>query len=86
MGGIGIWQLLIVALIVIVLFGTKKIGRMGGDLGSAIKGFKKAMNDEDSTSNKQSKTRDADFESNNLDSQQSQTSAEKKTHKENEQA
>jgi sec-independent protein translocase protein TatA len=42
-GGIGIWQLLIVLVIVLLLFGTKKLRNMGGDLGSAIKGFKKAV-------------------------------------------
>lgn len=41
MGGISIWQLLIIAVIVILLFGTKKLRGMGGDLGSAVKGFKK---------------------------------------------
>lgn len=43
MGGIGIWQLLIVAVIVVLLFGTKKLRNLGGDLGSAIKGFKSAV-------------------------------------------
>jgi sec-independent protein translocase protein TatA len=43
MGGIGIWQLVIVAVIVVLLFGTKKLRNIGGDLGSAIKGFKKAI-------------------------------------------
>jgi sec-independent protein translocase protein TatA len=46
MGGIGIWQLAIVAVIVILLFGTKKLRNIGGDLGSAIKGFKNAISDE----------------------------------------
>lgn len=46
MGNIGIWQLLIVAVIVVVLFGTKKLRNMGGDLGSAVKGFKNAMSDD----------------------------------------
>ena len=36
-------------LIVALLFGTKKIRSMGGDLGSAVKGFKKAMSDEDTS-------------------------------------
>ena len=49
MGGISIWQLLIVAVIVILLFGTKKLRNMGGDLGSAIKGFKSAIGDEKKT-------------------------------------
>lgn len=47
MGNFGIWQLLIVALIVVLLFGTKKLRGIGGDLGGAVKGFKKAMSDED---------------------------------------
>ncbi len=47
LGGISIWQLLIVLAIVLVLFGTKRLKGLGGDLGSAIKGFKKAVKDED---------------------------------------
>lgn len=46
-GGISLWQLLIILLIVILLFGTKKLKNMGGDLGEAIKGFKKGIKDED---------------------------------------
>ena len=49
MGGISIWQLLIIAVIVVLLFGTKKLRGMGGDLGSAVKGFKKALSDEDTS-------------------------------------
>ncbi|MBA2410808.1 MAG: twin-arginine translocase TatA/TatE family subunit [Gammaproteobacteria bacterium] len=41
--GISIWQLLIVLLIVALLFGTKKLRNVGGDLGGAIKSFKNAM-------------------------------------------
>ncbi|MBT7408836.1 MAG: twin-arginine translocase TatA/TatE family subunit [Methylococcales bacterium] len=41
--GIGIWQLLIVLLIVLVLFGAKRIKNLGGDLGGAIKNFKSAI-------------------------------------------
>ena len=47
-GGIGIWQLLIILVIVLLLFGTKKLKNLGGDLGGAIKGFKKAVNEEKS--------------------------------------
>lgn len=47
MGGIGIWQLVIIAVIVVLLFGTKKLRNLGGDLGSAVKGFKSAIGDED---------------------------------------
>ncbi|AFJ03118.1 Twin-arginine translocation protein TatA [Methylophaga frappieri] len=45
LGGISIWQLLIVLVIVILLFGTKKLRSMGGDLGSAIRSFKNAVKD-----------------------------------------
>ncbi len=57
MGGISIWQLLIVAVIVVLLFGTKKLRNIGGDLGSAVKGFKKAMSEDKNEADK----KDADF-------------------------
>ncbi|NIR29160.1 MAG: Sec-independent protein translocase subunit TatA [Gammaproteobacteria bacterium] len=41
--GISIWQLLIVLVIVLLLFGTKKLRNIGGDLGSAIKSFRSSM-------------------------------------------
>jgi len=47
LGGIGIWQLLIILLIVFMLFGTKKLRNLGSDLGGALKGFKTAIKDED---------------------------------------
>lgn len=43
--GISIWQLLIVLVIVLLLFGTKKLRNLGSDLGGAVKGFKGAMKD-----------------------------------------
>ena len=46
-GGIGIWQLLIVLAIILLIFGTKRLRNLGGDLGGAIKGFKKAMSEEE---------------------------------------
>jgi sec-independent protein translocase protein TatA len=55
MGGISIWQLLIVAVIVVLLFGTKKLRNLGGDLGSAVKGFKNAMTDENAKKDEESK-------------------------------
>lgn len=48
LGGISIWQLLIILAIVIMLFGTKRLRTLGSDLGSAVKGFRKSMQDEDS--------------------------------------
>lgn len=56
--GIGIWQLVIILVIVIMLFGTKRLRNIGTDLGSAIKGFKKSVSDEDS-----SKSEDTDAKS-----------------------
>ena len=44
-GGISMWQLLILLLIVVLVFGTKKLRNMGGDLGAAVKGFRKGMED-----------------------------------------
>ena len=46
LGGISIWQLLIILVIVLLLFGTKRLRNLGGDLGGAVKGFKKALDDE----------------------------------------
>lgn len=54
MGGISIWQLLIVVAIIVLLFGTKKLRNLGSDLGESVKGFKKAMSDD--------KPKDAEFE------------------------
>ena len=53
MGGISIWQLLIVLVIVILLFGTKKLRNIGTDLGGAIKTFKKSMKEDEDGEQKQ---------------------------------
>ncbi|MBL4631464.1 MAG: twin-arginine translocase TatA/TatE family subunit [Paraglaciecola sp.] len=55
MFGISPMQLVIILVIVVLLFGTKKLRGLGGDLGSAMKGFKKAMSDDDKNE------KDADF-------------------------
>jgi len=47
LGNIGPMQLLIIFLIVLLIFGTKKLRNVGGDLGSAIRDFRKGMNNED---------------------------------------
>jgi len=47
--GISIWQLLIVLVIVIAIFGTKKLRTLGSDVGSAVKGFRSAMNEAEET-------------------------------------
>lgn len=45
MGGIGIWQILIVAIVILVLFGRGRISEMMGDFGRGISSFKKGMNE-----------------------------------------
>jgi len=50
-GGFGMTELIVILVIVIMLFGTKKLRNMGGDLGSAIKGFRKAMASEEEPKN-----------------------------------
>lgn len=47
LGGIGVWQLVIIFGIVVLIFGTKRLRGIGGDLGSAIKGFKKGISEEE---------------------------------------
>jgi len=59
LGGISIWQLLIVLGIIILIFGTKKLRNVGTDLGGAVKGFKKAMHDEEKADGTDG-TKDAD--------------------------
>jgi sec-independent protein translocase protein TatA len=49
LGGISIWQLLIVLAILILIFGTKKLKNLGADLGGAVKGFKQAVDKENDT-------------------------------------
>ena len=49
-GGISIWQLLIVLAIVVMLFGTKRLRTLGSDLGAAIKGFRSSMTSGDTDS------------------------------------
>jgi sec-independent protein translocase protein TatA len=45
MGSLSIWHWLIVLLVVVMIFGTKKLRNMGSDLGGAVKGFKDGMRD-----------------------------------------
>lgn len=60
-GGISIWQLLILLVIVVLLFGTKRLRNMGGDLGSALKGFRSAMKNGDGEEDEQdARKRDED--------------------------
>ena len=72
MGGISIWQLLIVVAIIVLLFGTKKLRTLGQDLGESVKGFKKAMSEE--------KPQDAAFDK--VEAKSSNTEQQKTTEKE----
>ena len=49
MGGLSIWHWLIVLVVVVLIFGTKKLRNIGQDLGGAVKGFKEGMKHEDGT-------------------------------------
>jgi sec-independent protein translocase protein TatA len=62
-GGIGPVQLLVILGIVILVFGTAKLKNLGGDLGGAIKGFRKAMDSDDEKSSKSSKSESPRIES-----------------------
>ena len=57
-GGISFWQILIILVVILILFGGKKIRTMGSDLGEGLKGFKKAFKDEDSAKDSKSKSDD----------------------------
>ena len=56
LGGISIWQLLIILAIVVMLFGTKRLRSLGSDLGSAVKGFRSSMQDEESNTESREST------------------------------
>lgn len=47
MGSFSIWHWLLVLLIVVLVFGTRKLGNIGKDLGSAVRGFKEGMKEEE---------------------------------------
>ena len=60
---IGTWQLLIILVIVLAIFGTKKLRNLGSDLGGAVKGFRSAMNEADQAAEQISdESKDADFD------------------------
>jgi sec-independent protein translocase protein TatA len=65
LSGISIWQLLIVLVIVIAIFGTKRLRTLGSDLGSAVKGFRSAMTEaeEEKEQLTDKSEKDADFDS-----------------------
>mgnify|MGYP000010571264 CR=1 FL=1 len=75
-GGISLWQLLIILLIVVLIFGTKRLRSIGSDLGGAVKSFRKSMEEGESEQDKKqipgSDNRpDADFAENKASDKQS---------------
>jgi sec-independent protein translocase protein TatA len=69
LGNISAVQLLIVLVIVLAIFGTKRLRTLGSDLGSAVKGFRTAVSDADKETAEQldDKSKDADFENTPVD-------------------
>ena len=64
LSNVSIWQLLIVLVIVIAIFGTKRLKTLGSDLGGAVKGFRSAMNEADKENTEQigDQSEDASFD------------------------
>lgn len=77
LGGISPVQLIIVLVIVVLIFGTKKLTGMGKDIGGAVKGFKQAMNDDEKAEEKK-KEEDKALESKQADAQFSEAEQPKK--------
>ena len=81
LGGISVWQLLIVLLIVVLIFGTKRLGSIGSDLGSAVKGFRKSMTDAEKAAEEddqaQLNRQDAEFSENTSESTSETDSSQK---------
>ena len=68
-GGISPWSLLLILAIVILLFGTKKLRNLGGDLGSAIKNFRKGMREGDAEAAEERKQLEAEAEGKVIDAE-----------------
>ncbi len=77
LGGISIWQLLIILAIVVLLFGTKKLKNIGSDLGGAVKGFKDSLDGEDDKA-KNIEQKEADGKANSTQAEQSEQKSESK--------
>lgn len=60
MGGLSIWHWVIVLIVVLLVFGTKKLRNAGGDLGAAIKNFKQGMDDESEPEKLSSESRESE--------------------------
>ncbi len=74
LGGIGLWRLIIVLRFVVLIFGTKRLGNIGADLGGAVKGFRKSMSDSDTDDdNPQLDKQDAEFSDNAAETSETDT-------------
>lgn len=63
MGGLSLWHWLVVLVVVVLVFGTRRLRNVGQDLGEAVKGFRKGMRDGDepgATPDRQARVEDAD--------------------------
>jgi sec-independent protein translocase protein TatA len=79
MGGIGLKELLVILAIALLVFGAKKLKTIGSDLGGAVKGFKKAMNDGDEEEEKKASSDDMKkLRSDSPDAEFAESKAEKK--------
>jgi sec-independent protein translocase protein TatA len=72
---IGPWQLLIILVIVLAIFGTKKLSTLGSDLGKSVKGFRSAMNEAEDAADQISESSDADFDSTPVEEDREKTDA-----------
>ena len=74
---VSIWQLLIVLVIVIAIFGTKRLRTLGSDLGSAVKGFRSAVNEaeKDPAGELDDKSEDANFDNTPVEETESEKRA-----------
>ena len=55
LGGISVWQLLIILAIIVLIFGPKRLKNLGSDRGNSIKGFRKAIKEEDKEKEEENK-------------------------------
>jgi sec-independent protein translocase protein TatA len=73
---IGPWQLLIILVIVLAIFGTKRLSTLGSDLGKSVKGFRSAMNEaEESADQLSDSSSDADFDNTPAEEKHDKTDA-----------
>jgi sec-independent protein translocase protein TatA len=80
MGGIGLKELLVILAIALLVFGAKKLKTIGSDLGGAVKGFKKAMNEGEEEDKKAEDMKKLRSDSPDAEFAETKANAEKKEH------